>query len=657
MNKIKISQSVAGKTIALVLGVLTMVFLISAIVQAWTEPSKTPPEGNVPAPINVSSNAQTKEGSLTIGDVFTIAGGGGESLVIRNGGDVKIYNANNSGSVLFYCDTDGQLTIPRNLKVGDTGTFDCINLGGVTKCSWPSGGNGGNGGNGGVGYWTQSDSSLYPNDNDWYVGIGTTDPGENKLRVVYSGLGSAIYASNDWGWAAVRGDAENGAGLYGLSTDGYGLYAASTNGYGVFGASSKGWAGYFQGDVYIDEDVGIGTTIPTERVDAVGYVKGRTGLCIGDDCRTEWPEGGDGVGYWTQSDSSLYPNSTNWRVAVGTTTPDSDSDVHIKDENDYTNLVLESTGANYFPLIKMRNDYGNWQIWASDDDFVIRRNGVETAIFADGEIGVVGINTDNPKQRLTINGDVGIWDAEELYFYTGQGASRIGYVGPGRNDDLSLVSQANGKWLRIGSENANITFWANGNVYSDDNPQMVIQPSGEVGIGIGDPTQKLDVDGFVKGRTGLCIGDDCRTEWPEGDGGIVCSDCDPRFVNEWETWNSDLTVTGNIRLGNVAGGGDKRLFLTSESGAHYITANNWWTQFISHDNEGWEFKDANSTSVKFNTDGPYSFYGNVEIKGDITEVDEICLDNGCRRDWPSGDGVDGDITAVYADDGLTGGAT
>jgi len=25
------------------------------------------------------------------------------------------------------------------------------------------------------------------------------------------------------------------------------------------------------------------------------------------------------------------------------------------------------------------------------------------------------------------------------------------------------------------------------------------------------PTKKLDVDGYVKGRSGLCIGNDCRT--------------------------------------------------------------------------------------------------------------------------------------------------
>lgn len=36
-------------------------------------------------------------------------------------------------------------------------------------------------------------------------------------------------------------------------------------------------------------NVGIGTTNPTESLDARGFVKGQAGLCIGEDCRTAQP--------------------------------------------------------------------------------------------------------------------------------------------------------------------------------------------------------------------------------------------------------------------------------------------------------------------------------------------------------------------------------
>ena len=56
-----------AKSIALILGVLTMSFLVGYLVLA-TEPTAPPPGGNVPAPLNVGSAAQTKTGDLTVGN-------------------------------------------------------------------------------------------------------------------------------------------------------------------------------------------------------------------------------------------------------------------------------------------------------------------------------------------------------------------------------------------------------------------------------------------------------------------------------------------------------------------------------------------------------------------------------------------------------------
>lgn len=43
---------------------------------------------------------------------------------------------------------------------------------------------------------------------------------------------------------------------------------------------------------------------------------------------------------------------------------------------------------------------------------------------------------------------------------------------------------------------------------------LYTKDNGRVGVGIVNPSEKLDVDGYVKGQTGLCIGDECRNEWP-----------------------------------------------------------------------------------------------------------------------------------------------
>jgi len=62
MNKLA-----SPKIVALAFGVLVVSFAVGFYVFAWQEPTEAPPEGNVPTPLNVGLDHQTKEGDLTIG--------------------------------------------------------------------------------------------------------------------------------------------------------------------------------------------------------------------------------------------------------------------------------------------------------------------------------------------------------------------------------------------------------------------------------------------------------------------------------------------------------------------------------------------------------------------------------------------------------------
>jgi len=61
--------------VLLIVGVLAMSLAIGYLVFAWVEPGANPPQGNVPAPINVGSTAQTKTGNLTLPNLYLNATG------------------------------------------------------------------------------------------------------------------------------------------------------------------------------------------------------------------------------------------------------------------------------------------------------------------------------------------------------------------------------------------------------------------------------------------------------------------------------------------------------------------------------------------------------------------------------------------------------
>ena len=66
--------------VALCLGVLVISFLLTYLVLAWTEPTTSPPDGNVPAPLNVGNTGQSKSGGLIVN-----TGGAATGLVVDKG--------------------------------------------------------------------------------------------------------------------------------------------------------------------------------------------------------------------------------------------------------------------------------------------------------------------------------------------------------------------------------------------------------------------------------------------------------------------------------------------------------------------------------------------------------------------------------------------
>ena len=135
--------------------------------------------------------------------------------------------------------------------------------------------------------------------------------------------------------------------------------------------------------------------------------------------------------------------------------------------------------------------------------------------------GNVGIGTLSPSWKLEVVGDIKSGGANTWGFSTPDDGRTSLYFGQGANNSIATFP---------------IEFKSDGGA----------RFNGNVGIGTSAPTQKLDVVGYVKGQTGLCIGNDCRTSWPSSAANVSVGDCVTVAASggNWFACPSGKVVTG-----------------------------------------------------------------------------------------------------------------
>jgi hypothetical protein len=266
-------------------------------VRAWTEPGAFPPGGNIGAPINTSGLQQTKAGDL----------------VVRNLGAVNVTAMADvlaSGNVGI---RDASPLSP--LTVGNGDRFQVDANGNLIKInnipySWPSiQGSAGqalvNNGSGGLSWATVSGGgggiTSTASDN-WVPRMNGSNSIENSLiyqtDTGYVGIGAGttpavrLHISNDTD-NMLRFQRSGGTDptTFRLGTDN--AMVIRNNGADAV--------------TIIGGNVGIGIVNPTQRLDVDGYIKGRSGLCIGNDCRSSWPGSGANMRTFTSSGTFTVP--------------------------------------------------------------------------------------------------------------------------------------------------------------------------------------------------------------------------------------------------------------------------------------------------------------------------------------------------------------
>lgn len=223
---------------------------------------------------------------------------------------------------------------------------------------------------------------------------------------------------------------------------------------------------------------------------------------------------------------------TNLNVGIGTTTPTAKLNVSsgdlVIDRGTAVSTVTRSLilgGARDinsadFALIDFRNydladsavDYVGARIASRNDGsddgdlrFSVAADGVLSQRMLINSLGNVGIGTSSPSAKLEVSGSTKVTALEATdEIVLPSGTIRRGGASPATND-LGLYSLTEGAWMRLVTHNAPVQFFTNRTEGIAANPTpdsaaMTIHASGNVGIGIGTPSAKLQVSGRIKCR-------------------------------------------------------------------------------------------------------------------------------------------------------------
>ncbi len=203
-------------------------------------------------------------------------------------------------------------------------------------------------------------------------------------------------------------------------------------------------------------DVGVNVASPQERLHVLGNVRA-DGFCIGGDCITSWPSGNGVPGN----------GGSNW-VLSGGNVYRSSGNVGIGTSSPSRQLSLTDSGVGLERVASNALGFftGNSERMRIDN------------------LGRVGIGANSPQERLHVLGNV-------------------------RADGFCIGGDCITSWP---SGNGDGSLWTqSGNV--------IYYNQGWVGIGTSSPQQRLDVQGSFRANR-ICIGDDCRTDWPSESGSM-----------------------------------------------------------------------------------------------------------------------------------------
>jgi len=423
------------KSLALILGVLIMSFLVGYLIFAWTEPTQAPPAGNVTEPLNRSSNPQDKPARLT----FT-----------------EFYDYNNTN---YYINPDGQSVLAGNVGIGDTtpaslftvGSGDLFQVdssGNIIKIrnvtySWPSVQGGANtvltNNGSGTLSWAAAAGGGAPTDATYVVASGHGSLTAERILTAGAGISVTDVAGNPGSITVAN------TGL--LTTTAFSAAAASDT--TVSGTYNSLNIQYKAGSILTADIADLAVTNP--KISEMDWVKLQnypaTATCpanqfvtqIADAITCAAPPAVGGL--WTDAGTYIYPNNyvnlaitDTGYLGVGTTTPDSNYKITTSGGGIKAEANIASQPAGYFSNSNasgyaLVTYSGNVGIGTTGPEFRLTLD--KGATTPDG--GMLAIGTVGSGTSLTTSGA-----GTRLIWYPKKAAFRAGYVNGTQWNDANI---------------------------------------------------------------------------------------------------------------------------------------------------------------------------------------------------------------------------